>query len=259
MQDERPRSPAEPELRGPELRGPELRGHVHSARDSRILKARKIEALIADHVDLAGADMLDLGTGSGFLAEYFTGRARSVTAADRDTSEFRAPGLTATQITGPELPFAEASFDLVLFNHVIEHVGERPAQAAMLDEIRRVLRPGGLLYLAVPNRWALVEPHYRLPLLGALPQSLADAMVRRLRDNPVYECRPYSHRELLAAMCRSFTQVEDVTGKAFRQIFEIERPGTALARLAASVPDTVVRAAVPAMPTLIVLGRKPRG
>ena len=34
-----------------------------------------------------------------------------------------------------------------------------------LREIRRVLRRDGLAYLAVPNRWALVEPHYRLALL----------------------------------------------------------------------------------------------
>lgn len=259
MPDESPRKPAGPELRGPELRGPELRGHVHAARDTRILKARKIEALVAGHIDLADADMLDLGTGSGFLAEYFSARARSVTAADRDTSEFRAPGLTATKITGPDLPFGDASFDLVLFNHVIEHVGERPAQAAMLEEIRRVLRPGGLLYLAVPNRWALIEPHYRLPLLGVLPQSLADTMVRRLRDHPVYECRPFAHGELLAAMRQCFVSVEDVTGQAFRRIFAIERPGTILARIAAAIPDAAVRAAVPAMPTLIVLGRKPGG
>jgi SAM-dependent methyltransferase len=30
---------------------------------------------------------------------------------------------------------------------------------------RRVLRPGGVLYLAVPNRWSLVGPRYRLPFL----------------------------------------------------------------------------------------------
>jgi SAM-dependent methyltransferase len=40
---------------------------------------------------------------------------------------------------------------------------------ALLDEVWRVLKPGGLAYLACPNRYSLVEPHYRLPFLSWFP------------------------------------------------------------------------------------------
>jgi len=47
---------------------------------------------------------------------------------------------------GEELPFADASFDVVLSDNVIDHA-ERPL--AILDELVRVLKPGGLLYFTV--------------------------------------------------------------------------------------------------------------
>jgi ubiquinone/menaquinone biosynthesis C-methylase UbiE len=60
------------------------------------------------------------------------------------------PKLQATASTvaaiGEELPFADASFDVVLSDNVIDH-GERPF--AIIDEMMRVLRPGGLLFFTV--------------------------------------------------------------------------------------------------------------
>jgi len=46
------------------------------------------------------------------------------------------------------LPFSPGAFDIVLCNHVIEHIPEAPRAA---DEIARVLRPGGLAIVGVPN------------------------------------------------------------------------------------------------------------
>jgi SAM-dependent methyltransferase len=47
-----------------------------------------------------------------------------------------------------------------------------------LDEVWRVLKPGGICYLAVPNRYWPMEPHYRLLLLSWMPRSLANCYVR---------------------------------------------------------------------------------
>ena len=43
-----------------------------------------------------------------------------------------------------------------------------------MKEIHRVLRQGGICFLAAGNRLRLVEPHYKLPLLSVLPGFLAD-------------------------------------------------------------------------------------
>jgi SAM-dependent methyltransferase len=46
------------------------------------------------------------------------------------------------------MPFRDDAFDLVICNHVIEHV---PAWEALARELHRVVRPGGLVYVATPN------------------------------------------------------------------------------------------------------------
>jgi hypothetical protein len=55
------------------------------------------------------------------------------------------PGVRQADIT--DLPFESGSFDLILCNHVLEHV---PDDLAAMRELRRVLKPGGLALLQVP-------------------------------------------------------------------------------------------------------------
>jgi SAM-dependent methyltransferase len=67
------------------------------------------------------------------------------------------------------LPYADASFDAVVADSVLEHLDD-PRLA--LAEWARVLRPGGSLLLWSPNRYALsVDPHVRLWGLGWLPRA----------------------------------------------------------------------------------------
>lgn len=66
---------------------------------------------------------------------------------------------------GANLPFADASVDFVFSDQVLEHV---PSDAAMLEEIHRVLRPGGLAYVGsvLKRPWAWYfyrnDGHWRL-------------------------------------------------------------------------------------------------
>jgi len=57
--------------------------------------------------------------------------------------------VVACDIERQHLPFCDASFDLVLFNEILEHLRVDPLLA--LSEANRVLKPGGLLLLTTPN------------------------------------------------------------------------------------------------------------
>jgi predicted SAM-dependent methyltransferase len=87
-------------------------------------------------------------------------------------------GYEFKQVKGMLLPFENESIDIVISNHVIEHVGNKALQLNHLKEIYRVLKPLGCVYLAVPNKWTLIEPHFKLFFLSWLPHCLAHRYVK---------------------------------------------------------------------------------
>ncbi|MGH8399236.1 MAG: class I SAM-dependent methyltransferase, partial [Gammaproteobacteria bacterium] len=138
---------------------------------SRRLKGLKIERLLDLPSRPQPLRILEVGTGSGGIAHYFGTHPQlhcEVDAVDVHDNRLITEGYRYQQVTDTRLPFIDESFDVVLSNHVIEHVGGEQAQRAHLAELHRVLRPEGIGYLAVPNRWMLVEPHYKLAFLSWL-------------------------------------------------------------------------------------------
>lgn len=104
-------------------------------------------------------------------------RITCVGTEDGSHLEARYPGLVYQSVQPEEpLPFATAAFDIVFCNAVIEHVGNRGAQAAFVRELCRV---GKAFFITTPNRWFPVEHHSGLPLLHYLPQSLYRGLLRR--------------------------------------------------------------------------------
>ena len=132
---------------------------------SRTAKALKIERLLDLQARSQPLRLLEIGTGSGGIAHYFATHPSlrcEVDAVDVVDNRLTTGDYRFQQVEGVALPFADGRFDVVISNHVIEHVGDASAQAQHLREIRRVMHPDGVGYLAVPNRWMLTEPHYRV-------------------------------------------------------------------------------------------------
>lgn len=101
----------------------------------------------------SGADVLDVGCGGGdFLAGIATvaGRAVGVEWSPPAVARARARGVDVREgdLAGYASEFA-GGFDAVCAFHVLEHL---PEPAGFLKSLRRCLRPGGSLYLSVPNR-----------------------------------------------------------------------------------------------------------
>jgi SAM-dependent methyltransferase len=107
--------------------------------------------------------------------------AASVARGRRRAEEHRV-ALDLRAGVAEALPWDDASFDLVVLDNVLEHVDDR---VRSLKEARRVLVPGGLLYLVTPKPFALAsilsDPHYQLAGLTLMPRPLQVWYFERVR------------------------------------------------------------------------------
>ena len=132
---------------------------------------------------LAELSVLDVGSGYGHTAIELAKRCREVLGLEPMTElHDRAVALAAEvpnvsfRLGGVEDLSDVERYDLILLDNVYEHL---PNQQLALDRVTAALRPGGVLYLLVPNRLWPIEAHYRLPFLAWLPLPVANWYLRR--------------------------------------------------------------------------------
>ena len=145
--------------------------------------------------------------------------------SNQDNLEFRVGD--AMQIDA-----SNGSFDLVVCSQVYEHV---PDAKKMMNEIFRVLKPGGYCYFAASNRLMWNEPHYNLPLLSVIPRVFAHWYIRLSGKAKFYHELHYSYWGL-----RRLVKAFEILDYTRETIFSPERyktdymlkPGTRKHRLA---------------------------
>jgi SAM-dependent methyltransferase len=222
---------------------------------SRRAKAMKIATLIETRRPLAGTRLLEIGTGGGIITSLLAelvGSDGEVWSVDVDDLRTSTEGYSFKLVDGVTLPFGDDEFDIVVSNHTIEHVGDRGDQLVHLREIERVLAPDGLAYLATPTRWALVEPHFKVPMLSWLPPGLRSRALRLSRRGKVYDIDPRTRPELLQLVDEAGLRATEVTMRALRITADVEKPGP-VTRLAAKAPDGVLEALRGGVPTMVFL------
>ena len=101
-----------------------------------------IGAWLEAKVDVTGIDLSE--------KDLATAEQRKEEASPWLNGDDNGRSLTFQQADATQLPFADHSFDKVICSEVLEHI---PDYQAVLKEIRRVLKPGGLLAISVPRAW----------------------------------------------------------------------------------------------------------
>ncbi len=149
-----------------------------------------------------GERLLDMGCGGGRHAFEAARRGARVVALDTDVAEldqvtavFAAmaeageipDGGSGRAVSGDAtcLPFDDGSFDKVIAAEVLEHL---PADQAAMNEIARVLRPGGMVAVTVPA-W--------------LPERVCWRLSEDYHNNPGGHIRIFTRRELITKLTRS--------------------------------------------------------
>lgn len=140
---------------------------------------------------LAGLRVLDAGSGNGGISIAFAKHGATVSGVDIEEELVRIACAEAAIedskaqficYDGSTLPFPNQSFDAAVSVSVLEHVTD---PVNYLSEILRVVKTGGILYLAFPNRLRPKETHTGLWGLSYLPISLARFYARAAGHNPL--------------------------------------------------------------------------
>jgi SAM-dependent methyltransferase len=143
----------------------------------------RVNALVDEH-----SHVLDFGAGRGQWAvdpmpaisrrlRMLRGRVARVVGTDVDDAVLTNPSLDEAKVVAPgePLPFDDGTFDLIVADHVLEHVDAEHAPE-VAAEMMRLLKPGGWLAARTPNKWGMIGIGAR-----AVPNKLHARVLDRLQ------------------------------------------------------------------------------
>jgi SAM-dependent methyltransferase len=118
---------------------------------------------VGAYAELTGATLLDVGGGPGYFAEAFRTAGAAYYAVDSDLGEMSGRGRPepgTVLASGMALPVRDAAVDVCFSSNVLEHV---PDPWRMADEMVRVTRPGGIVFLSYTGWWGPHGGHETAP------------------------------------------------------------------------------------------------
>ncbi len=152
---------------------------------------------------LISGRVLEIGTGSGYGVEVIAPYADRFITIDKHTPPsgvIQGENVEFEEATVPPLPFADGEFDFVISFQVIEHIED---DARFVEEVARVLRPGGKFIVSTPN------------------------ISMSLTRNP-WHVREYTHAQFSELLSKKFPSIEalGVSGdQSIMEYYEKNRQG----------------------------------
>jgi SAM-dependent methyltransferase len=165
---------------------------------------------VAMHIDLRGRTVIDVGGGAGYFTAAFRARGANCYLFEPDEAELLSAGEPtegAVQADGYWLPVADGSADACFSSNVLEHVAD---PIGLIDEMIRVTRPGGVIYLSYTNWYSPWGGHEMSPwhLLGA--DYAARRFVRRYGREPKHHVGANLYRVHIGPVLRMMRARRDV-------------------------------------------------
>lgn len=125
----------------------------HHLKKRRLYVEKSIATYLQAKVQGLSDTLLDLGCGDGNNLEYLQKYAQSVYASDYNIVRLARARLRYASVKlfladMLDYPVKDNSFDIIFFNHVLEHISE---DSRALKTVQKILKPDGLLILGVPN------------------------------------------------------------------------------------------------------------
>jgi SAM-dependent methyltransferase len=170
---------------------------------------------------VADKDVLDAGCGVGYGTRILGGgkprRLVGVDIAPEALESAHVESAEFIQADVHQLPFEADSFDLAVCFEVIEHVY---GHEQVLDELRRVVRPGGTLLISSPNRevYAPGNPHH---VYEFVPDELRDALASDFENVTLFG----QHVFLASTIARAEQLRSGVTGACEVGVMAAVTPG----------------------------------
>ena len=225
--------------------------------------AKQIYKVLVDFLgknDLRAMRVLDVGCSSGAISYYLSSFVKSLVALDIDVAALRIArknykkrNLNYLRANGLNLPFPDASFDLVICNEVYSYL---PDSEKLMDEVYRVLKPGGSCYFSGGNWLFPIESRYHIPFLHNLPDSIASQLYWFL-----------THKRYYVAHYKTYWELKELLGKFSLTDYTawiVKNPYKfsfiklyRLANVSKQLPLPAIGLLVPFLPTFIFMLRKP--
>ncbi len=158
-------------------------------------KVEAAQGVVADFTkrvgDPKGQNILDAGSGNGGISIAFAKAGAKPTGVEIEEdlhlislryADTYNVNINWVLYDGDNLPFGDHCFDSAISVSVLEHTSD---PVLYLQQILRTVKPGGMLYLAFPNKLWPKETHTQIWFLTYLPKFLRPRLISLLNRNPL--------------------------------------------------------------------------